>query len=316
MPNPLALILSIIFALAAYAAWVAYSGYDEVLAAAMEVGTVGMLIVCGLSVCNYLLRFLRWHWMILRMGHYVPFKIHLVYYLSGFALTTTPGKAGEIVRSVYLNKYNVDYKTSITTLFVERLLDVICIVLIASIALYNFEEYRFFGYGTVLFIGFVIAVILSKRALRMVRTFCESVVKGKLGRLVNHGVDVIDQSSELLDPVFFIRCAVIGLIAWGCEAFAFALIVDWIGSDISYPVLFGIYALSMLIGAASFLPGGLGSAEAAMGIMLVALAMGPSEAAAATIISRVSTLWFAVILGIFAIMYLEVKKDRTTEMSA
>ncbi len=93
MPNPLALILSIMFALAAYAAWVAYSGYDEVLAAAMEVGTVGMLLVCGLSVCNYLLRFLRWHWMILRMGHYVPFKIHLVYYLSGFALTTTPGRS-------------------------------------------------------------------------------------------------------------------------------------------------------------------------------------------------------------------------------
>jgi uncharacterized protein (TIRG00374 family) len=67
----------------------------------------------------------------------------------------------------------------------------------------------------------------------------------------------------------------------------------------------------MLIGALSFIPGGLGSTEAAMVLMLSLLGMGVSSAIAATIVCRVATLWFAVALGFCAFAAVETGREGT-----
>jgi uncharacterized protein (TIRG00374 family) len=54
----------------------------------------------------------------------------------------------------------------------------------------------------------------------------------------------------------------------------------------------------MLAGALSFMPGGLGSAEAVMGGLLMLSGMSGAEAVAATALTRIATLWFAVAIGI------------------
>jgi uncharacterized protein (TIRG00374 family) len=59
----------------------------------------------------------------------------------------------------------------------------------------------------------------------------------------------------------------------------------------------GIYSIAILGGALFFLPGGLGSTEAFMFVLLMQMGLDPVAAGAATVISRVTTLWFAVILG-------------------
>ena len=59
----------------------------------------------------------------------------------------------------------------------------------------------------------------------------------------------------------------------------------------------GIYALALLGGALFFLPGGLGGTEAFLFALLLRSGIDPAAAGAATVISRVTTLWFAVLLG-------------------
>jgi len=54
----------------------------------------------------------------------------------------------------------------------------------------------------------------------------------------------------------------------------------------------------MLAGAISFLPGGVGGAEAVMAAMLVAAGAPEAKAVAATVIIRLATLWFAVAIGV------------------
>ena len=63
-----------------------------------------------------------------------------------------------------------------------------------------------------------------------------------------------------------------------------------------------VYALAMLAGALSFLPGGLGGAEAVMVAALTLKGVDQPSAVAATIIIRLATLWFAVALGLLATM--------------
>jgi uncharacterized protein (TIRG00374 family) len=59
-----------------------------------------------------------------------------------------------------------------------------------------------------------------------------------------------------------------------------------------------VYALSMLAGALSFMPGGLGGAEGVMVALLLWQGMGNADAVATTILIRLTTLWFAVCIGL------------------
>lgn len=51
-------------------------------------------------------------------------------YFSGFALTTTPGKAGELLRGVFLERRGMPFSSSIAALLSERLSDMIAIIVI------------------------------------------------------------------------------------------------------------------------------------------------------------------------------------------
>ena len=81
--------------------------------------------------------------------------------------------------------------------------------------------------------------------------------------------------------------------------------------EVTTAAAIGVYAAGMLIGALSFIPGGLGSTEATMVVMLTVLGMDVSSAVASTIVCRVSTLWFAVALGFCAVAAVEAGRERT-----
>ena len=51
------------------------------------------------------------------------------------------------------------------------------------------------------------------------------------------------------------------------------------------------------------LPGGLGATDASITGLLVLLALPKSVAVASTLIIRAATLWFAVVVGIVAVMF-------------
>ena len=58
-----------------------------------------------------------------------------------------------------------------------------------------------------------------------------------------------------------------------------------------------VFALATLAGAVSFVPGGLGVADAGMAVLLVQIAGLPTDVAVSlTVATRLATLWFGVAL--------------------
>jgi uncharacterized protein (TIRG00374 family) len=68
-----------------------------------------------------------------------------------------------------------------------------------------------------------------------------------------------------------------------------------------------IYPLAMLIGALSFVPGGVGTTEAAIVLMLTAAGAGVEAALAVAIGIRLVSLWLAVAVGMLAMSVLEAQ---------
>ncbi len=102
---------------------------------------------------------------------------------------------------------------------------------------------------------------------------------------------------------------ILGLIAWILNGLVFYLILIKIGFPIALGLALSIYAISILAGAASFIPGGIGATEAVMGFLLHTINAEPHIAIAVPILTRLATLWFAVCVGLLANAYLSINKN-------
>ena len=148
-----ALIISVLFAVIGYFIFVLLSGWQDVLNAVTRIGLMGIVIALCLSLVNYGLRFSRWQMYLNTMGYNIPFSGNLKIYLSGFALTTTPGKAGEALRGVLLKPLGVPWKICFAALLSERLSDLLAIVLLTLFGLSVFPNARLVVVFSLIFIA-------------------------------------------------------------------------------------------------------------------------------------------------------------------
>jgi uncharacterized membrane protein YbhN (UPF0104 family) len=103
----------------------------------------------------------------------------------------------------------------------------------------------------------------------------------------------------LLEMPFLLAMTALSAASWLCECLAAYVCVRGLRLDLSLADTIVLFSLGSLAGALSFLPGGLGVAETSMtGLIRVLGEVSKASAAAATVLIRLATLWFAVALGL------------------
>ncbi len=309
LPNNLVwpFLWSVLAGLALYGASAIASDLQAVWSAVIKLGLVGWLGILALSLANYGLRFGRWQKYLTRLGYRVRPGPSLAYYLGGFAFTTTPGKAGEAVRSLYLKRHGVNYIHSLAAFFAERFIDVVAMVLLASSAAIAFPEARWPVMaltGTVLV---MLPLVHSESVHRFLDRQRARLPSGKFRAIGTHSLNLLRSASALLRSGPLYAGLALGLIAWGAEGVAFHIILRSLDVPISLALAVGIYAVSVLAGALAFISGGVGSTEAVMGVLLVLVGVDTATAVAATLVCRLATLWFAVAIGLVVVAGLEMR---------
>ena len=299
------LIYTALIAVLAYVGFAVWNGLDETLAAISKLGLGGGVLILSLSLVNYGLRFARWQLYLSRLGYSIPWGLSLRYYLAGFAFTTTPGKAGEAVRSLYLKRHGVAYTQSLSAFFVERLSDLAAVVLLSALGVWYFGDYIVFMVLSVALVVLLILVLQSHQARGFLRDKLVTKLPDRLARPAGHALNTMEAASSLLTPRLLWGGLGLGLLAWGAEGIAFYVILALMDLPATFIAGVGIYSLGVTVGALSFLPGGLGSTEAVMILLLLALGVGQADAGAAVILCRLATLWFAVIIGAGVLLGLE-----------
>jgi len=306
MNNYRYLAYSVVLTLLGFAIWIIFGDHEKIFKSIQQIGWHGFLFICLFSIINYCLRYLRWIFLLRQLGDRFPFIDGLVCYISGFALTTTPGKVGEAIRSVYFNRrHRLNNAHTLAAFLSERVTDALASLLIATIAIYTFENLRWLGAGfTLLLVAVVLLVNKPDLLLRMCNLF-----RGIKIRLVQKILDLIPvfllRASDLLSLRIISFGTMIALLSWSAEAFAFAWLSHRLGGEASTLLYMSIFAIAMVAGAATFLPGGLGGTETVMYLLLKLTGMGGAEAFTAFFLCRLATLWFAVVLGLVSLLWLE-----------
>ena len=302
-----ALLLIVLLSAVGYLAFSLWGGWHEVVAAIVRVGFIGTAITLALSLVNYGLRFVRWQKYLTLLGHRVHVQESLRIYIAGFGLTILPGKAGEAIRSVFLKKHGVSYPESLAAFFAEHFTNLIVMLLLVAVGLWVYPQAQPM---VVILAVLILAVLLALQHTRWLKAL-ESLAQNRLpvwlGNLFGQGIEIVLYSGRCFSLPMLLYGIALGLVAWGAEGFAFYYIMKVLGSDLSLQVALFIYAFSMLVGALSFLPGGLGGAEATMVALLMLNHVAQPQAVAATILIRLATLWFAVALAVIALTLPERK---------
>ncbi|MAR93179.1 MAG: lysylphosphatidylglycerol synthase transmembrane domain-containing protein [Pseudomonadota bacterium] len=292
------IILSVIVAIGLYFGAMFLGDFQETGAAIARVGLAGWLVILSLSLLNYALRYWRWEWYLTKLStRPIPHRRHLAYYVSGFALSTTPGKAGETIRSLYLKQHGIGYSVTISTFFVERFQDLLTIVLMASAAAVLFEGYNLVVVLTAAVVFGSLPVLHSRWLMHRLER-ATAVLPQKFANLLGHLLELLKSSAVLLKNKELLGGIALGITAWVAEGIGFWYLLECLGQDVTLLAAVGIYGVAVLVGAISFLPGGLGSTEAVMGLLLISIGVPEPVAIAATLICRIATLWFAVFIGL------------------
>ena len=304
-----ALLLVVLASALGYLAFSLWGGWREVLAAMVRVGFAGTAIALSLSLVNYGLRFVRWQKFLALLGHHVYTPESLRIYIAGFGLTILPGKVGETIRSVFLKHHGVSYPESLAAYFSDQFSNLISMLLLVTIGLWAYPQAQPAVVMLAAIIVTVLVVLQQTAWLQALEVFAVKKLPAKLGKLVGHGIEVVLHSGRCFKLPMLIQGMVLGLFAWGSEGVAFYYIMHVLGSDMPLQVALFIYAFSMLVGALSFLPGGLGGTEASMVALLMLNNVAQPQAVAATVLIRLATLWFAVALGVIALSMAERRES-------
>lgn len=248
----------------------------------------------GLTLVSYAARFTRWHHFLGALGHRVPLRRQLHIYLAGFAMAVTPGKAGETLRSLYLRPLGVGYSHSVAAFLAERLLDLLAVGLLATLAIGWLPDHRDWAW---LAVAGCVAVVWVFRSHGL-EWLARRLEAGALGR---HTADGLAAVSHLLSGRRVAQALPLSAVAWAAQGLSMHAVLRALGHDVAATDAVAIFALGLLAGVASFIPGGIGATEAAMVLLLHTQGVGAADALTAALLSRTLPLALGLTVGVTAL---------------
>lgn len=301
------LLYALLLGVLVYGAFVLYTGYEKLSSSLGSFRWLYFLAALTLASLNYLIRFLKWEYYLARLKvRGVPRGDSLLIFLSGFVLTVTPGKVGEVFKSAVLNStYKVPIVTTAPIIVAERLTDVIGVVSLIVIGSAGFPDGLPWAIAGATCVVCFLVILMWQTPVLLVLRWMQGR-RGWVGKLAPklehawHSLRIVAHPSALVLP------GLLSLLAWGAEGIALYLIIVGFDVSVSLTLCVFFYATATLAVALVPVPGGLGITEAMIQEQLVRMGhTPPGVATAAMLLIRVATLWWAVLVGFLALSWLK-----------
>ncbi len=312
---------ALVLGLLVYAALALWADLDGLGAALARIPWWAPLAACCLSLTNYAVRFPRWQRYLRLVGSDVRGGTSARIYLSGLALTVSPGKVGEALKSWLLREVDgTPIARSAPIVLAERVTDLLgflCLIAVSSRA----ADHLWITLATVALATGVLAMVGS-------RSFSRFVV-GQLAHLPVLGPragqieETLDSARVLLAPRELPFATSLATLGWGLECFGCWILAQSVLPagvetlpELSLAAVTYAFALSAIAGAVVVIaPAGLGVTEGLLTGLLeggyraadAVRGLDPNQGSAratalsVTLVVRLCTLWFAMAVGLIAL---------------
>jgi len=314
-------VVAMLLGILLYGAFAVWRGIGAIGESLSRFAWTAFAMACSLAFANYVLRYFKWEYYLARLEIRGIAKADSFFtFLSGFVLTVTPGKVGEVFKSLVLyDIHKVPIARTAPIVVAERVTDLIGIITLIVLGSLGFSGGLVWaGVGAVL-VASLVATIASRRLSMAIIARIERI-PGRIGRIGPRLHQAYDSLALLLKPRNLVVPTLLSIVAWSFECLSLWVILRGFGESTSVPLCAFFYATSTLAGALVPVPGGLGITDTALQEQMMTLGhVDKGTSTAAMILVRFATLWFAVLVGFLALSALKRRHpgmlaaaDRTT----
>ena len=245
----------------------------------------------------FFVRTIRWMVYLKSIDVDISFKDAYLIAVPSIAIALfTPAQSGDLLKIEYLKKQkNVPRRQSISTIFVEKMMDLLLIFIVFLIAISYFSlkvlNLNYYLVTVALLIGVAIFLILSYTLYKkydIMKTILINVRK----IIVN------------FKTMFY--ALVLTMIYWTLICLSWIFVADIVNLKISFLQMFGIMSIGSILGLISFIPGALGVMEYSTVILLTTFLLVPMNKATIFVLLH---RFYAILMYIIAYIHLVSKKS-------
>ena len=291
------IILVIVVAVAVYAIFLFISDYQKISDVVIDFRIEYLIPILSLVTASWIPLILMWHLLLKKNGINIPFRKNILIWLSGSALSLTPGQIGWIIKSQLIKTlYDIPRTKTAPVVLVEKFYALTggIIAGIIGIIISGMD------FNLVLFSITILSVIFFLIYYRPVFQYgLKRITKFKFFSKYS---DNITDSYEILrnstGPGIASICIVLAISYWILVSLAVYLTLLAFGIEgTSFLKTISIYTSSVVIGVISFIPGGLGITEGSLVGLFTLEGIDVSLALILSVIIRLVTLWYSISIG-------------------
>ncbi|MBK7981925.1 MAG: flippase-like domain-containing protein [Ignavibacteriae bacterium] len=259
-----------------------------------------LLIAIGILI----FKFFRWNYLLKLKSIKIDLISSVQIFCTGLIMSVSPGKFGELIKSYFLkDKFNIEYSLSVPVIIAERFSEFFTLLILESLILILI--FKNFSMILLILIAAIIVLILAAN-----RTFFSKIVllfsQIKFLKIDKSKSDAIIDSRKLL---FNPTVIAYSFFSWLLEFFCFYIILSNFITDIFVLEAVSSYAIAIIFGSITMLPGGIGTTESSLAYLLVNNGLNLNYSVVTTIFIRILTLWIPVLIG-FASLTIYWKKNK------
>lgn len=302
--------LIILFAVIVYLVMGVYANFSNLLSTLAKFNWIYLPLMILLVTLAYFVRFIKWNFFLKNVDVNLPLKENLFVFFSGLSMTITPAKAGEIWKGWLIKDINGEsLSKTIPVVIVDRVTDVIGLVILSLSGIFFYKSGIYvLLILIILFVAFFVAIKSEKISNRLI-----SILESRAGKYSGDIKSMHTTFQKSITSKYLVGLSVVAVFAWFLECLSIYFVILGFGQSLNLIISIFIYSFSTLLGAVSFIPGGLGVADASLSGFLILFGLSSSVSVGAALIMRFGTLWYGAILGflVYFIFNKRIIKSKT-----
>ena len=291
-------LLAVVSMVVLYIVFLIVSDFNVIHEKIFDFKTDYLPIILLLAPLSWFIVFFRWHLLLKNSNIIIPKKENFKIYMAGFAMSVTPGKVGELIKSQFLkSKYGVSRKNTLPIIISEYFYHMVGVLAVSILGVHYFE---FSLYVIILTSALIITTLTIISSETFFKKFLNLISKRNF---LKKYVSPISDSHIILKKStrgkIFIISSGLSIAFWLTEVLiVYFVFLSFNILNFEFFKIAAIYTTSLILGMLSFLPMGVGVVEGSLAGFLNYEGIDISIALTLVILIRIFTRWYGVIVGL------------------
>ena len=246
---------------------------------------------------------IKWHFLLKNCEIDIPLRKSIAVFFAGVAFEITPGQIGALIKSQLLKtSSNIPRTKTVPIIVAEKVYDLISAILASIIGIIILGMDFYLIIIAILALAVIFFFMFYRPASEI---FFKRITKTKF---FSKYVDNMSEFHAIVQKSTNVKaatiCILLGVTYWFIiSAAAYYTLIAFDINVLDYLTVLAIYTTSILLGAISFVPAGIGVTEGSIAGLFTLNGIDISTALILSVMIRILTLWFSVCVGFISLKF-------------